>query len=676
MGLKFRRGTTAQKSGSLAFGEPYVNTTLGTLQVGGPDGDITLGSSGTGSTGNFGAISGSGLDITGNANIAGNLTLGGQLTIGDNTSDTVNVVASLSSSLIPSITNAFDLGSANYFWRDLYISTGSIKFVGAPGVVVGTLTNTGNGLNLDGGIVANGNSSFGTSSLSSTSVTGSLGVTGYTTLNGYVRIMESLSVDNDITASNLSIVNGLKIGGSTINTVIKNTLNTESIISGSSQLTSSYDSRFSEIYDLSIVTVTKTFNNIVVNGTGSFARIESVTSQATIIGNSFVVVNTATPTSRYAGISVYDSGSTLSTASFYYDGQTNDWGYEYSSSTGVDYAVAIFGPEYSTKGIPTYLKTNRIPKSVDNHHLNDSNIFDDGTTISLGTNSVVTGSLTVSSAVNAASVMVNGYLEIKTGTDVNSVKIGRNTGGSATRTVAIGYGSAGGAGSYNVAVGDQAGQSLAGSNNVVIGATTLNTTTNASSNTVVGSNSGNTVALGNTNTLIGAGISIGVGSATNTIIGAAVSQSAITDNIILANGSGVVKFRFDGTNNILHGNSVVSGSLNVTGDVVAYSTSDRRHKNNIVLISDALSKVTKLNGVTWEWNDDVDDTTKSTPKTGLIAQEVQEVLPEVVKERGDGFLALDYSKMMGLMVEAMKEQQTQIHSLTLEIEKLKEQKGL
>jgi len=110
MALKFRRGTTAQKSGSLAFGEPYVNTTLGTLQIGLDTGDVTLSATGTGSNLVVGGISGSSLNITGNAKIDGNLSLGGQLTIGDNTSDTVNVVASLSSSLIPSETNAFDLG--------------------------------------------------------------------------------------------------------------------------------------------------------------------------------------------------------------------------------------------------------------------------------------------------------------------------------------------------------------------------------------------------------------------------------------------------------------------------------------------------------------------------------------------------------------------------------------
>ena len=129
MALKFRRGTTAQQSGSLQFGEPFVNTTLGTLVIGGASGDIVLSAGGTGSTGNFGPISGSGLNITGNAKIDGNLTLGGNITIGDNTSDSVNVVASLSSSLIPSNDNAFDLGSSAKMWRDLYISTASIKMV-------------------------------------------------------------------------------------------------------------------------------------------------------------------------------------------------------------------------------------------------------------------------------------------------------------------------------------------------------------------------------------------------------------------------------------------------------------------------------------------------------------------------------------------------------------------
>jgi acetate kinase len=107
----------------------------------------------------------------------------------------------------------------------------------------------------------------------------------------------------------------------------------------------------------------------------------------------------------------------------------------------------------------------------------------------------------------------------------------------------------------------------------------------------------------------------------------------------------------------------INGAITATGDITAFFTSDKRHKNTIQNIPNALDKVSKLNGVTWEWNEDVNEVTKSTPKTGLIAQEVQEVLPEVVREREDGFLSLDYSKMVGLLVEAIKEQQSQIEEL-------------
>jgi hypothetical protein len=279
MGLKFRRGTNAQKSGSLAFGEPYVNTDLGTLQIGGLTGDITLGASGTGSQGSFAGISGSSLDITGNANIAGNVTIGGQLQIGDQTTDTLNVVASLSSSLIPSITNTFDLGSAAKFWRDLYISTGSIKFIGTGGAIVGTLSNTGNGMALDGGIVANGNSTFGTSSLAVTSVTGSLRVSG------------SLDVIGGITGS-IAATNGVVSGSSQVVGILSG-LNTFSASENSKSATlalytASVDTKFTTIQTLTASLATTGSNTFVGDQTitGSLAINDSATNFL-IEGNPF-----------------------------------------------------------------------------------------------------------------------------------------------------------------------------------------------------------------------------------------------------------------------------------------------------------------------------------------------------------------------------------------------------
>ena len=165
------------------------------------------------------------------------------------------------------------------------------------------------------------------------------------------------------------------------------------------------------------------------------------------------------------------------------------------------------------------------------------------------------------------------------------------------------------------------------------------------------------------------------GSGAVTIANTGVTSITGTSNqVITSGGSGGVTLSLP--QSIATTSNVTFANVYATSDVIAYYTSDKRHKNNIQIIPNALEKISKLNGVTWEWNDDVSEFTKLTPTTGLIAQEVQEVLPEVVKEKEDGFLGLDYSRMMGLMVEAMKEQQTQIHSLTLELEKLKKNNSL
>jgi hypothetical protein len=171
------------------------------------------------------------------------------------------------------------------------------------------------------------------------------------------------------------------------------------------------------------------------------------------------------------------------------------------------------------------------------------------------------------------------------------------------------------------------------------------------------------------------------GSGAVTIANTGVTSITGTANQVVASaGTGAVTLSLpqsiNSTATPTFGNLTINGTITATGDITAYYTSDRRHKNNIQTIPNALSKVTKLNGVTWEWNDDVNEVTKSTPKTGLIAQEVQEVLPEVVVERENGYLGLDYSKMVGLLVEAIKEQQIKIDNLTIEVERLTKQKGL
>ena len=107
----------------------------------------------------------------------------------------------------------------------------------------------------------------------------------------------------------------------------------------------------------------------------------------------------------------------------------------------------------------------------------------------------------------------------------------------------------------------------------------------------------------------------------------------------------------------------ISGALNVGGDVVAFASSDERLKDNIELISNPIEKVQSLKGVTWNWNDNADELQQSLPNVGVIAQDVEKVLPQLVTDRDNGFKGVDYAKLTGLLIEAIKDQQKQIDEL-------------
>ena len=113
------------------------------------------------------------------------------------------------------------------------------------------------------------------------------------------------------------------------------------------------------------------------------------------------------------------------------------------------------------------------------------------------------------------------------------------------------------------------------------------------------------------------------------------------------------------------------GDLHVDGDVVAHSTtvSDERLKENIVGIDDALEKVTQLNGYTFNYKAD------GRVSAGVIAQEVEKVLPEAVAEKGLPYKADDdqmykvvsYDALHGLLIEAVKELSAKVKELEAKV---------
>ena len=113
-------------------------------------------------------------------------------------------------------------------------------------------------------------------------------------------------------------------------------------------------------------------------------------------------------------------------------------------------------------------------------------------------------------------------------------------------------------------------------------------------------------------------------------------------------------------------------NVNISGDLYAAGqllSSDRRFKRDIVTVKNALSKVLQLRGVNYYWKQQEFPNRNFDEKLelGLIAQEVELIIPEIVAEAEDGYKAVEYQKLVALLIEAIKEQQTIIEGQKTEM---------
>jgi hypothetical protein len=141
---------------------------------------------------------------------------------------------------------------------------------------------------------------------------------------------------------------------------------------------------------------------------------------------------------------------------------------------------------------------------------------------------------------------------------------------------------------------------------------------------------------------------------------------AATGRIVFhsVNGYTAVDAYISGNTGNINGSGYFNGNdLIVTGNVTAYS--DIKLKENIQVIDNALSKVKLIQGVTYTRND-LDDKTRR--YSGVIAQQVEKVLPEVVEQDEEGLRNVAYGNMVGLLIEAIKEQDTEITTLRSQLQ--------
>jgi hypothetical protein len=144
-------------------------------------------------------------------------------------------------------------------------------------------------------------------------------------------------------------------------------------------------------------------DNLTVLGSSS---IQYITSSQLNIATNLITVNTLNPTVRFGGLAVIDSGSSPQTSgSILFDSQNNQWIFVHSNTSGqITSSVFIQGPQtFNNVGNETTLTTNRLTKATGGdlgEHIGNSNITDDGTTITMsGSSVVVSGSLTTTGSV-------------------------------------------------------------------------------------------------------------------------------------------------------------------------------------------------------------------------------------------------------------------------------------
>jgi hypothetical protein len=445
----------------------------------------------------------------------------------------------------------------------------------------------------DGFVSASTITGLGNATLYSQSVVSAISASdfGQTLLSASIATTNNTQTDNITTATQAAagaFASASAYSGSAVTTYAK--LSGDNIFNGTQTITGSLF----------------VSSNLVVQGSSS---LQNITASAVSIGTNKIILNNDSPAVRYAGIAVFDSGSTNVTASLLYDSLTNNWKFEHTDTGTDDASIVLFGPLGTGIDNAPTLAGNFLTKVENNghgHHLTTSSIQDTGTLVKVVSATQITGSLGVSGSIGViGNLTINGTSYAAASSGTSGAQGPQGTNGTIGTNGA--QGPTGGAGP----TGPQGRQGPTGPN-------------------------GGTGPTGPTGNPFGGGT--------------------------------------------FTGGISVQGAITATGDITAYSSDDRL-KVRIGNIENALSKVQQLNGFHYT-NSDVAKSlgyTTDEQQVGVSAQEVQEVLPEVVvlapidrlvlesgeiiSKSGENYLTVKYEKIVPLIIEAIKELKAELDEL-------------
>jgi hypothetical protein len=114
--------------------------------------------------------------------------------------------------------------------------------------------------------------------------------------------------------------------------------------------------------------------------------------------------------------------------------------------------------------------------------------------------------------------------------------------------------------------------------------------------------------------------------------------------------------------------AVLADNIYARDDLVASYSSDENLKDNIVVLDEALNRVESISGYSFDWNSKVGDYREGTPDYGVLAQEIENILPNAVTTNGRGYKTVSYNAVIPLLVEAIKELSAKVDRMQAERE--------
>jgi hypothetical protein len=671
MALKFRRGTAAQQSGSLIFGEPYINTDLNTLLIGGNGSQIQL----------------------------------------------LNISGGISSSLLPSTGSTFDLGSLARPWQHLYVASASIKFVDGAGTQVASLSaqqvnslisGTGS-YATTGSNVFNGNQTISGSALinSTTSTLGQF----VGNQNGYVEF----SVRNTSTGISASgdIVVYADTGTPNTNYIdmgINNSGVTQSISYAGAFIGDTLDGYLYNVGgDLWIGNASTGSKNIHIFNTGSAKPMITITQDTFLLTGSLNVIGGITGSILATNGVVSGSSQVVGIL-----GSLNTYTGS-NDTTNTTQNTRLTNLETTSASVNGHIadinsKTGSYAKNNSANTFNGNQIISGALTITQDL--VVLGSSSIQNisssniTIGSAYVTLNTFSPSSRFAGLRVIDSG-STGGSGSflydsvddEWVFVHRGNGTNITSSHVVMGPETYDNLG--NEIYMTSNRIPKVTNyehlgdsnisdtgtlitLASNTVVNGTfvaSGTSLVSGSSQityasiSSIPAGIVSGSTQVTPLLPTGTVSGSV---QVTLSSTTGygtVINQNLLTTSNVQHASlgigmaaSGTSGRIDASGDIIAFSTSDKNFKENITPIPNALEKISKISGNIYDWKSELKEYHGFEGNdVGVIAQEIEEVLPQLVTTRENGYKAVKYDKLVALLIEGIKEQQIQINELKAQI---------